>query len=433
MSDAKKYVIIGGGVAGLGAIEGIREIDMDGEITLITKEAYPPYSRPGISYWLSGKLTDETMPLRDNSFYKNLKVNVMTDSEVVSINQKGGSITIKDKGATKDKGDIKFDRLLMATGGSPILPPLTGADKADLVFSFTTYHDAIEINKNRDKIKKAVVVGGGLIGLKAAEALNDIGIEVTVLELMDRILSLAFDRTAGNLVSEKLSNAGINIITGDTAERVVTDGGKIKEIILKSGKSIEADALIFAIGVRPDVGLAKSAGVEVGRGILVDDKLMTNLDNIYAAGDVSETYDIVHKERRVTPILPNAYHQGKQGGRNMADANEVYEGGLSMNAIGFYGLDTISIGLVDPPEDARYEALISLDEKSGDYRKLIIKDNRLFGVVLVGEVDRAGIFAGLIRDGIDIAGLKEKMLDPEFGHIHMDKNLREERLEKRPV
>jgi NAD(P)H-nitrite reductase large subunit len=427
MSDVKKYVIIGGGVAGLGAIEGIREVDADGEITLITKEAFPPYSRPGISYWLSGKLTDETMPLRNDSFYKNFKVNVMTDSEVVSINHEGGSIAIKDK------GEIKFDRLLIATGGSPILPPLEGADKAELVFSFTTYHDAIEINKNKDKIKKAVVVGGGLIGLKAAEALNDIGIEVTVLELMDRILSLAFDRTAGNIVSEKLSDAGINIITGDTAERVVTDGGKIKEIILKSGKSIEADALIFAIGVRPDVGLAKSAGVEVGRGILVDDKLMTNLDNIYAAGDVSETYDIVHKERRVTPILPNAYHQGKQGGRNMAGANEVYEGGLSMNAIGFYGLDTISIGLVDPPEDAGYETLIYLDEKSGNYRKLVTKDNKLFGVVLVGEVNRAGIFAGLIRDGIDIAGLEEKMLDPEFGHIHMDKDLREERLERRPI
>ncbi len=427
MSDSKKYVIIGGGVCGLGTIEGIREIDTDGEITLITKEAYPPYSRPGISYWLSGKLTDETMPLRDDSFYKNLKVNVMTDSEVVSINHKGGSIAIKDK------GEIKFDRLLIATGGSPILPPLTGADKAELVFSFTTYHDAIEINKNKEKIKKAVVVGGGLIGLKAAEALNDIGIEVTVLELMDRILSLAFDRTAGNIVSEKLRDAGINIITGDTAERVVTDGGKIKEIILKSGKFIEADALIFAIGVRPDVGLAKSAGVEVGRGILVNDKLMTNLDNIYAAGDVSETYDIIHKERRVTPILPNAYHQGKQCGRNMADADEVYEGSLSMNAIGFYGLDTISIGLVDPPEDAGYEVLIYLDEKSGDYRKIIVKENKLFGVVLVGEVNRAGIFAGLIRDGIDIAGLEEKMLDPEFGHIHMDKDLREERLERRNI
>ncbi len=427
MSDVTKYVIIGGGVAGLGAIEGISEIDVDGKITLITRESFPPYSRPGISYWLSGKLTDETMPLRDDSFYKNLKVNVMTDSEVVSINHKEKSIAIRDK------GDIKFDRLLIATGGSPILPPLTGADKAELVFSFTTYQDAIEINKNKDKIKKAVVVGGGLIGLKAAEALNNIGIKVTVLELMDRILSLAFDRTAGNIVSERLNDAGINIITGDTAERVVTDDGKITEIILKSGKSIEADALIFAIGVRPDVGLAKSAGVEVGRGILVDDKLMTNLYNIYAAGDVSETYDIIHKERRVTPILPNAYHQGKQGGRNMAGANETYEGGLSMNAIGFYGLDTISIGLVDPPEDAEYEVLFHLDEKSGDYRKLIIKDNKLFGVVLVGEVDRAGIFAGLIRDGTNIAGLEEKMLTVDFGHIHMDKDLRKERLERRNI
>lgn len=425
MSDSKRYVIIGGGVAGLGAIEGIREIDKDGKITLVTKEAYPPYSRPGISYWLSGKLTDDAMPLRDSSFYEDLGVDVMTDSEVTSIDPKGKSIKIKGG------GEIPFDRLLIAAGGSPILPPIEGADKADLVFSFTTYRDAIEIGKNKSKIKKAVVVGGGLIGLKAAEALNNIGVVVTVLELIDRILSLAFDKTAGDLVAKSLVEAGIDIVTEDTAQKVVTEGGKIKEIVLKSGKSVEADALILAIGVRPDLALAQSAGIGVGRGILVDDMLKTSANDIYAAGDVAEAYDIIYRERRVAPILPNAYGQGKQAGRNMAGANEAYEGGLSMNAIGFYGLDTISVGLVDPPEDGGYEVLVRLEEEKGVYRKLVIKEGRLYGVVLVGEVERAGIFAGLIRDGVNISGLEEKMLSGEFGLVHMEREMRESRLERR--
>jgi NAD(P)H-nitrite reductase large subunit len=327
--------------------------------------------------------------------------------------------------------DIAFDRLLIATGGTPILPPIEGAEGLDTVFSFTTLKDAKEIGKNKKKIKKAVVVGGGLIGLKAAEALNNIGVEVTVLELMDRILSLAFDRTAGDLVAKSLMEAGIDIITEDTAQKVVSDGGKIKEIVLKSGKSVEADALVLAIGVRPGVDLAKTAGIDVGRGILVDERLMTNIKNIYAAGDASEAYDIIHQERRVTPILPNAYGQGKQAGRNMAGADEDYEGGLSMNAIGFYGLDTISIGLVDPPEDGGYDVMVRLDEENRVYRKLVTKDGKLFGVVLVGEVERAGIFAGLIRDGVAITGMEEAMLSGEFGHVHMDRDLRVKRLERR--
>ncbi|MBN1574222.1 MAG: NAD(P)/FAD-dependent oxidoreductase [Deltaproteobacteria bacterium] len=425
MSKETKYVIIGGGVAGLGAIEGIREVDKEGEITLVTMEAYPPYSRPGISYWLYGKLDDTTMPLRDDSFYSNLGVTLMTDCEATSIDTKAG--TIKTKGGK----DIPFDRLLIATGGSPILPPIDGAEGLDMVFSFTTYKDAREIGKKRDKIKRAVVVGGGLIGLKAAEALNNIGVKVTVLELMDRILSLAFDKTAGDLVAKGLVEAGIEIITEDTAQKVVSDGGKIMEIVLRSGKSVEADALILAIGVRPRVELAGGAGIDVGRGILVDERLMTNIKDIYAAGDASEAYDIIYRERRVTPILPNAYGQGKQAGRNMAGTDEPYEGGLSMNAIGFYGLDTISIGLVDPPENGGYDVLVRLDKENNIYRKLVTKEGRLFGAVLVGEVERAGIFASLIRDGVSIAGLEETMLSGEFGHVHMDRDLRVKRLERR--
>jgi NAD(P)H-nitrite reductase large subunit len=419
-----RYVIIGGGVAGLGAIEGIRERDKTGEITLVTNEKHPPYSRPGISYWLSGKLDHDAMPLREEDFYERHGVEILTETEAVAID------TAKKTVTTRDKKTVAYDRLLVATGGAPIVPPIFGADEAEMVFTFTTYQDVITISSHKERMKKAVVVGGGLIGLKAAEALNDIGVDVVVLELMDRILSLAFDEVAGRLVQKRLEESGVEILCGDTAERIETRDGTIDKIITRTGREIDADALILAIGVHPDIKLAQDAGIDVDRGILVDDTLMTSAPDVYAAGDVAQVYDIIHEERRVTPIIPNASRQGKQAGRNMAGAGEKYEGGLSMNAIGFYGLDTISIGLVTPPDDKDYRIRSRLDEENTTYRKLVFRGNALVGAVLVGAVERAGILAGLIRDGVDLSNLEEAMEDPDFGHVHLDKDIRRERLKR---
>ncbi|MBN1882492.1 MAG: NAD(P)/FAD-dependent oxidoreductase [Deltaproteobacteria bacterium] len=420
------YVIIGGGVAGLGCVEGIRSVDTEGAITLITEEMHPPYSRPGISYWLSGKLTDSGMPLREKDFYDSLKVIVKTGATAVGIDTKKNFVTLEN-GET-----VPYDRLLIATGGVPIFPPITGTDGAPdpdrRIFTFTTYRDAKEILTRKDAIQKAVVIGGGLIGLKAAEALNDIGVQVTVLELMDRVLSQAFDDIAGEMARKRLDRAGIVVITGDTVDEVLTDGSAVTGVRLRTGSEIETDAVVVAIGVRPNLDLAEAAGLTVDRGIVVDDTLTTSDTHIYAAGDTASAYDIIAKEKRVTPILPNAYRQGRQAGRNMAGADETYEGGLPMNAIGFYGLDTISIGLVNPEEDQDLTVLTRLDEEAETYRKLVLDKGRLLGVVLVGDVARAGIFAGLIRDGVDVAGLEERMLSPDFGHVHLDTDVRKERL-----
>ncbi len=423
-----RYVIVGGGIAALGAIEGIREIDKDGVITLVTREEYPPYSRPGISYWLSGKLDGRLMPLREETFYEKLNVEIKTETEASSVDTKKKSAVLND-GKTLD-----YDSLLVATGGMPIFPPIVGTDGKGsperMIFTFTTLKDASDILEYKDKIKRAVVIGGGLIGLKAAEALNDIGIKVTVLELMDRILSAAFDETAATIVEKRLSDSGIEIICGDTAQKVEMTGEKVSRVITKSGTEIDADALVVAIGVRPDIGLAESSSIKVDRGILTDGKLMTSEKDVYAAGDCAQAYDMLYNEMRVTPILPNAYRQGKQAGRNMAGANEKYEGGIPMNSIGFYGLDTISIGIVDPPDEKKYRIIKRADEENDIYRKLVFSKEKLVGVVLVGEVERAGIFSGLIRDRVDVSGLEETMLAPDFGHVHLDKDTRKERLKR---
>jgi NAD(P)H-nitrite reductase large subunit len=418
------YLIIGGGVAALGAIDGIRSIDATGKITLVTNEAFPPYSRPGISYWLSGKLADWGMPLRDEAFYREAGVTILTDTRAVTLETKKKTV------ATDRAGTIAYDRLLLATGGAPIIPPIEGIAGTDMVFTFTTYNDALTISAKKDRIKRAVVVGGGLIGLKAAEALNDIGISVTVVELMDRILSLAFDKTAGDLMKKRLEKAGIAVITGDSVTAVTAAGGSVSAAKLGSGAMIDTDALVVAVGVKPDTALAAAAGIKVNRGILVDQYLMTSAPDVFAAGDVVEAYDLAAKDRRVTPILPNASRQGRQAGRNMAGAAESYEGGLPMNSIGFYGLSSISVGLVNPAEDSPYRVVTRLDETCDIYRKLIFDDGRLVGAVLVGDVARAGIFFGLVRDGTPVTGMEEKMLSTDFGHVHFDKEVRAQRLKR---
>ncbi len=418
------YLIIGGGVAALGAIDGIRSIDATGKITLVTNEAFPPYSRPGISYWLSGKLADWGMPLRDEAFYREAGVTILTDTRAVTLDTKKKTV------ATDRAGTIAYDKLLLATGGAPIIPPIEGIAGTDMVFTFTTYNDALTISAKKDRIKRAVVVGGGLIGLKAAEALNDIGISVTVVELMDRILSLAFDKTAGDLMKKRLEKAGIAVITGDSVTAVTAAGGAVSAVKLGSGATIDTDALVVAVGVKPDTALAAAAGIKVNRGILVDQYLMTSAPDVFAAGDVVEAYDLAAKDRRVTPILPNASRQGRQAGRNMAGAAESYEGGLPMNSIGFYGLSSISVGLVNPAEGSPYRVVTRLDEACDIYRKLIFDDGRLVGAVLVGDVARAGIFFGLVRDGTPVTGMEEKMLSTDFGHVHFDKEVRTQRLKR---
>jgi nitrite reductase (NADH) large subunit len=416
------YVIVGGGVAALGAIDGIRSLDQKGTITLITDESFAPYSRPGISYWLSGKLADWGMPLRDEAFYREARVTILTDTRAVSLD------TEKKEVVTDRAGTIVYHKLLLATGGASIVPPIEGIEGADMVFSFTTYNDALTISAKKETIKRAVVVGGGLIGLKAAEALNDIGIAVTVVELMDRIMSLAFDKTAGDLMKKRLEKAGITVITGDSVKRVETKDGAISQATLASGRKVDTDAVVVAVGVKPNTALAAAAAIQVNRGILVDQYLMSSAPDVFAAGDVVEAYDLTAKDRRVTPILPNASRQGRQAGRNMAGAAESYEGGVPMNSIGFYGLSSISVGLINPPDDAEYRIVTRLDEEHDIYRKLVFSGDRLVGAVLVGDVARAGVFFGLVRDGTPVTGLEEKMLSTDFGHVHFDREVRKARL-----
>lgn len=411
------YVIIGNSVAAVGAIRGIRSVDMEGTITVVSRERHTAYGRPLISYLLGGLITEKGMPYIPEDFYEKNGVNLLLNSEVTAVDSGTKKITLAS-------GEhVAFDKLLIATGGDPFVPPIEGLSGKEKVFTFTTWDDAAKMKGISDDINRAVVIGGGLIGLKAAEGLHLLKKNVTVVELADRILSAAFDRFAGRLVAKKMKANGIDVITEETVVRIEGEGAEITGVTLKSGDFIPCDTVIVAIGVRPAASFLKGSGIDVNRGVVVDDAMQTSAAGVYAAGDVAEAKDFFTGTKNPLPIWPDAYIQGDVAGKAMAGQAGQYTGGLAMNSIEFFKVSTISMGITNPASD-EYEVLTYQDQENYQYRKIVLQDNRLVGAVFVGAVDRAGIFAGLIRDKIDVSSFKEQLLVPDFGFVNLPKEIR---------
>ncbi len=396
------YVIVGNGVSAIGAIEGIRLHDKTGKIVVVSDEEVPTYGRPLISYYLSDKIKFETLPFRPEEFYKTNNVEMKLGSRVLSIDTEKKELVL-------DCGDkFNYGKLLLATGGTPTKPPLPGIDGPG-VHNFTTVAHAEALKELVDKVKKVVVIGAGLIALKAAEGFAEKGVDVTIL-VRSRIMRTYFDETAGELIVEHLEKNGIKFFQGtNTKEIVRLNDGTIKGVETDEGL-VEADVVIVAAGVRPNMGLAAQAGIVTKEGIRVDDYLATSDSNVFAAGDVAEAKDLLTGEYTVRPIWPNAYSQGRYAGLNMAGADKPYTGGMSMNSITYYGLATISVGETNVGDDEGFETDIYLDRENSVYRKLLFKDDVLAGCILIGEIDAAGFYTSFIKNGFKLDEEAKKRL-----------------------
>ncbi len=417
------YIIIGNSAAAIGAVEAIRKNDKENPIKIISEEEYTVYSRPLISYLLAGKVTTKRMYFRGEDFYEKNKVIKILGHKAIGINCDQRYVSLENKEM------IKFDKLLISTGGKPIIPGIKGL-KNERVFGFTTWSDVDKIAKISREVKEGVVIGGGMIGIKAAEALCEIGIKVTIVELADTVLSRALDKEASQIIQNQLKEAGVDIITGSEVSEVIGKGSEVVEgVILKDGRRIRCDFVVVAIGVFPNIDIVKGTKIKVKRGIIVDEHMETDIRGIYAAGDVAEAYDSIIGEERPIPIWPLAIRQGRVAGSNMSGLVTTYPGGFPMNAIEFSGIPTISLGITDPKEDG-YEIIKKTDIQKGIYKKIIIKENRIVGAVFVGEIDRAGIITGLIKDKIDVRDFKKDLLAGDLGLISLPKEMRRKKLER---
>lgn len=380
----KSYVIIGNGVAAAGCIEGIRNTDKDSKITVISVEEHPVYSRPLISYYLEGKTTLENMNYRSESFYKDNKCDVIYGRKAVSIDDKSKSITLDDETI------VDYDSLCIASGSSPFVPPFDGLDKVENKFCFMTIDDTLSLEKALTKDSRVLIVGAGLIGLKCAEGILGRVAKITVCDLANRVLSSILDDECALVMQKHLEKHNIEFMLGDTAVRFDKNTAE-----MKSGKKIDFDILVLAVGVRANTEIFKNLGGDTNRGILINDSMETSVKDIYAAGDCTEGNDISLGDKRVLAILPNAYMQGYCAGQNMAGEKAEFCNAIPMNSIGFFGLHAMTAGSYF---DESSGGELFEEKTDNGIKRLYTKDGLLTGYILIGDVARAGIYTSLIRE-----------------------------------
>ena len=406
------YVIIGNGPAAVSCIDGIRSADPDGSITVISKEAHAAYFRPLISYYLEGKSKAENIGCRPADFYRRNRCRVI-QNEAVGIDKDQQTVTLKDGEV------IAYDRLCICTGSSPFVPPMNGLESVEKKFTFLTIDDSFAIEKAIDQDSRVLIIGAGLIGLKCAEGLRDRVQSVTVCDLAPRVLSSILDDECAAIVQRHLESCGIAFSLGNTADHF--DGNTA---YMKDGSEIGFDVLVLALGVRPNIGFFKEAGGECGRAIIVNNAMQTSVDNIYAAGDCVEQYDITFGAKRIMALLPNANLGGYTAGVNMAGGSKEFDNAVPMNSIGFWGLHMMTAGTYANDGGARM-----IEEKTENgIKRFFLKDDKLIGFIIIGEVRSAGIYTNLIRSRTDLSAvdvdalIKNPNLLP-FGEIYRRKTL----------
>ena len=417
-----KYLIIGGSAGGIGAVEAIREVDPIGTLTLISEEHVPHYSRPMISEYVSRESTLDTMKYRDDLFWKKNKVQTLTGRTAVKI-------YFTKKQVELDGGDkIYYEKLLIATGGKPFVPRMEGGDKSG-VFTFTELSSARDLESKMEKSKRAVVIGGGLIGVSATEALVKRGIKVTLVELKDRILNLILDETASEIAEKVLCEAGVTVITGQTVMHIL--GRKDNEsavggVVITDGTEIPCDIVVIAIGVIPRTELVKETDMKLNRGIVVDRFMRTNIPDVYACGDVAEAHDLLIDKNRLLPLWPMAQLGGRVAGYNMAGKRTEYEGGTVMSSLKYFDLPIIAVGTVNSEDNSDYELLLDRQPEKMVYKKILLKDNLIVGFIFLGDINKAGIFFRLLKNQVDVSEIKDSLLSEDFGIVTLPEQLRQE-------
>ena len=366
-----KYIIIGNGAAGTTAAINIRKIDHEGEITILSDEAYPFYSRIRLMEYISGDVDENGLVIYKDAWYEKNNIKLLLNTPVSEIDKNEKEVIIHS-GHT-----LKYDRLLIASGGLSFIPPIPGSDKKG-VFTLRTLKDAIEIKRYAEQSKRVVLIGGGVLGLEAGNSLRKTGHSVFVVEFFPRLLPRQMDKEGAEILKTQMEKMGFAFfLVAKTRE--ITGDEKVKSVILDDGTIIDCDMVIISAGVRPNTELANKLGIKCNKGIPVNERLETEINDIYAAGDIAEHKGMCYG------IWPAAEEQGKIAGINMAGGSAIYTGTLPSNILKIAGINLISAGDIDP--DKKLESIVQKDSESFIYKKLVIKDNSIAGCIFYGNID----------------------------------------------
>ena len=398
-----RYIVIGAGPAGVTAAETLRAQDRQGEILLIGGEPEPAYSRMAIPYLMANRIEESGTYLRQTPFH----------FEGLGIQQLHGEVTSVDTAANvvdlADGSRLPYDRLLLATGSEPIRPPIEGLDQPGIHHCWTL-EDARNIIALANPGSKVVLMGAGFIGCIIMEALVERGVDLTVVEMGDRMVPRMMDQVAGGLIKRWCIERGVRVHTSTRVTAVGRSGPGL-QLQLEPANALEADLVVVATGVRPAVRFLSGSGIEVDTGVLVNEFLQSSVPNVYAAGDACEGFDWSSGKRMVNAIQPVAVETGRVAALNMAGVETAYPGGLAMNVLDTLGLISTSYGQWMGVEGGEESHL--LDEARYRYIKLQFAEDRLVGAIALGVTEHVGVLRGLIQSRVRLGGWKQRLLsDP---------------------
>ena len=386
------YVIIGNGVAGTTAAENIRKNDKDGRITIFTEEDFPFYSRIRLNEYISGDITEQDLIARKDQWYREKDIVLKIETRVTDA-ESSEKIVMTD-----DNKRIPYDRLLVATGSHSFIPPIKGSDKKG-VFAIRSIQDARDITEWVKDIENVVLIGGGLLGLEAGNALRKLGKKVMVVEFFPRLLPRQLDLDGANRLQGMMETMGFSFRLGAKTEEI-TGADQVKGVRLEGGEELSAEMVIISAGVRPNLEMAESLGLTQDKGIVVDEKLRTNKPDVYAAGDVAAFKGMPYG------IWPAAMEQGEIAGINMAGGDKVYGGSTLSTTLKVVGIDLASAGNIDAENE--FESKAFTDEKV--YKKIVIEDNKIVGCIMLGDTKGFNKIKKMMSRGQDVSKEKDRIL-----------------------
>jgi len=389
----KTYLIIGNGVAGTSAAEAIRQQDPKGSITILSEEDIPFYYRIRLNDFIAGEVGEDKLIAKKAAWYQEQRIGLRLNTRITGLDAAGKRLT------TATGEALAFDRLLLATGSHSFLPPIEGIGQQG-VFALRHIKDARAILAQAPKSEETILIGGGLLGLEAGNALRKLGKKVTVVEFFPRLLPRQLDDKGAKRLQKLMEKMGFSFRLAAITKTITGSNGRAEGIVLEGGDTLPGQMVIVSAGVRPNLELAKTGGLDCDKGIKVNDRLETSVSGIYAAGDVAEHQGVV------SGIWPAAMQQGKVAGANMADGEAEYHGTTMSNILKVAGIDVAAAGNIDA--EGRYEAQVVT---SGSvYKKLVIENNRLIGCVMVGDTKNFNTITRYITEKRDIGTLKNTLL-----------------------
>lgn len=401
-----KHVIIGNGPAAVSAAETLRNQDKKCRIVMLSKEAEPFYSPCPLAEYVEGSVPKEHLFLRDWEFYRKNDIELLTSHPVLSVDPVKRNIMAGGRG---ENAAIAFDKLLIASGAKAFTPPVPGLSGTRGVFTLKTLADADAILERIDKAERAVVIGSGFIGLEAVQALVRRGLRVTLLEAQSHVLPAMLDAEMAAIVEDRLKLHGVDVRTSCSARSVLAGETGVWGV-LAGDDEIACEIVICAAGVRADLSYLDGSGIETNRGILVDERMRTNIPGVFAAGDVIERAAAPEKYR-VLPNWPNAVSTGRIAAFNMLGIERRHPGLEAVNIVRIFDVPVTSFGVQSAEHVLRWQ-------KNGAVRKLLLQDGKVAGGQMVGEINGTGVLHEMMKKGVAVERFGEALVRPGFGYIH---------------